>query len=188
MTPRPVDGIQPPASPPAPSLVLVYTGEGKGKTSAALGQVVRALGHGKAVAFAQCMKRADVAGEQAWLRQALGDRFQAGGLGFLRRGEDVERHRKAAREVLGWCLARLREGRLFLLVLDEALYALGSGLLGREDVQGLTAAARTAGCHLVLTGRGCPDWLQAEADLVSELQSLKHPFERGVPAVEGLDF
>ena len=121
-------------------MILVYTGDGKGKTSACIGQAVRALGQNLAVAFGQFMKRDGQAGEQAMLAQWLGPRFMAGGPGFLRREEDRPAHREAALRVLQWAQKQLEN--VDLLVLDETLYALKAGVLTREEVEELIALAR----------------------------------------------
>lgn len=170
-------------------MILVYTGEGKGKTSACAGQALRALGQGMGVAFGQFMKRDVGAGEQQLLRRLLGPRFRAGGLGFLRHEEDRPAHRAAAAELAAW--AREQAGQVDMLVLDEALYALGAGILTREDLAPLLEMARGsrgAVRHLVLSGRGLPDWLAGEADLVTEMQERKHPWRQGVPAAPGIEF
>ena len=105
-------------------MIIVYTGNGKGKTSACIGQAMRALGRDFAVGFGQFMKQPGCAGEQTVLARLLGDDFLAGGKGFLRREEDRPAHREAALVTLDW--ARQRLERLDLLVLDETLYALTS--------------------------------------------------------------
>ena len=167
-------------------MILVYTGQGKGKTSACVGQALRALGQGLEVAFGQFMKRECGAGEQAMLRRLLGARFRPGGLGFLRREEERPAHRAAALALLDW--ARQQLGQVKMLVLDEALYALGAGIISREELTLLLESARSADSHLVLSGRGLPDWLALEADLVTEMQVRKHPWRKGVPAAPGIEF
>ena len=170
-------------------MILVYTGEGKGKTSACAGQALRALGQGMAVAFGQFMKRHCGAGEQIMLSRLLGARFRAGGLGFLRHEEDRPAHRAAAAKLMDW--AREQAEEVDMLILDEALYALGAGILTREELSPLLTGARGAhgeDRHLVLSGRGLPDWLAEAADLVTEMQERKHPWRQGVPACRGIEF
>lgn len=167
-------------------MILVYTGPGKGKTSACLGQVVRALGRGLRVAFAQFMKRDGEAGEQAFLHQCLGDNFLAGGAGFFRDESVRPRHRAAASATLAW--ARSRLPAVDVLILDESLYALGHGLLLYEELQALLEDSITANTHLILSGRGFPNDLLPMVDLVTEMHEIKHPWQSGVPAVKGLDF
>jgi cob(I)alamin adenosyltransferase len=167
-------------------MILVYTGSGKGKTSACLGQAVRALGRGLRVAFAQFMKQDGQAGEQIFLRERLGDDFRAGGAGFFRREEDRPAHRQAALETLAW--ARERLPLADVLILDESLYALGHGLISREELLDVFAEARRHGKHLVLSGRGFPRDMLGDVDLVTELREIKHPWQQGLPATAGLDF
>ena len=167
-------------------MILVYTGEGKGKTSACAGQALRALGQGMSVAFGQFMKRDCGAGEQQMLRQLLGPRFRAGGLGFLRHEEERPAHRAAAVELMEW--ARQQAQEVDMLILDEALYALGAGILTREELAPLLARASEGDRHLVLSGRGLPGWLAEAADLVTEMQERKHPWRKGIPACRGIEF
>lgn len=167
-------------------MILVYTGNGKGKTSACLGQVVRALGGGLRVAFAQFMKESGCAGEQQLLVQLLGKDFLAGGCGFFRREEDRPQHRQAAESTLAWAYRQLADHDM--LILDEALYALRAGLLRQEELESLMQAARKTGCHVVLSGRDAPEWLVKEADLVTSMEEVKHPWQQGLPAVAGVDF
>ncbi|MDR1490268.1 MAG: cob(I)yrinic acid a,c-diamide adenosyltransferase [Desulfovibrio sp.] len=167
-------------------MILVYTGDGKGKTSAAVGQALRAHGQGLGVAFAQFMKRGGRAGEQKALSELLGTRFFAGGAGFFVKDSGYERHRQAALSVLAWAEERLPDADM--LVLDEALYALRSGLLLEEELRGLIAKARARGMYLVLTGRGLPEWLRKEADLITEMIPLKHPLRQGQKALKGIEF
>ena len=170
-------------------MILIYTGEGKGKTSAAMGQVLRGLGQDMRVAAAQFMKRPDQAGEQKMLGDILGEFFLAGGMGFLRNQAEFAVHRKAALAVLdrveGWLA---QDPPLEILVLDESLYALDAGLLTREELEALIRTAQSRNVHLVLTGRGLPDWLRDRADLVTEMVEQKHPFRSGMKAARGIEF
>jgi cob(I)alamin adenosyltransferase len=168
-------------------MLIVYTGPGKGKTSAAVGQTVRALGQDLRTAFGQFMKRPGQAGEQRMLERLLGTRFRAGGLGFLRNEEDRPAHRESALALLSWARGQLVSG-LEMLVLDEALYALGADLLTREEIESLARDAAAADCHLVLTGRGLPEWLHEMAQLVTEMGEVKHPFHAGVKAGRGIEY
>ena len=167
-------------------MILVYTGDGKGKTSACVGQTVRALGQNMTVAFGQFMKRSGQAGEQAMLARLLDERFFAGGMGFLRNDADRPAHRQAALRVLEWARAQLDQ--VDMLVLDESLYALGSGIVERQELEELMAAARAHGRHLVLSGRNAPDWLVEAADLVTSMTEVKHPWRTGVKAAPGIEF
>lgn len=167
-------------------MILVYTGNGKGKTSACVGQALRALGQNMRVAFGQFMKKDVRAGEQVMLARLLNEDFCAGGPGFLRRDEDFPEHRAAAEALLTWAMQRLP--RLDMLVLDESLYALRAGLLRRDELETLMDAATSAGCHLVLSGRDAPDWLVQRADLVTDMGEIKHPWRAGITAQRGIEF
>lgn len=168
-------------------MILLYIGPGKGKTSACVGQCLRAHGQGLAVAFGQFMKRDGLAGEQAVLHGLLGERFLAGGIGFFREEEERPAQRAAAQKVLVWAHGQLANGAR-MLILDEACNALGRGLLLEEEMRGLCLTCREAGCHLVLSGRTAPQWLQDEADLVTRMDAVRHPYTQGVPAQKGIEF
>ncbi len=168
-------------------MLIIYTGDGKGKTSAAVGQCIRALGSGLNVGFAQFMKRDGQAGEQKILLQLLGEHFHAGGEGFFRQEAERETHAQAAANVLAWARELLEQG-LDLLVLDELLYALGAQLLDKQSLLQLLELARQTDTHLVLTGRGLPEWLEEQADLVTEMRLIKHPFTKGIKAQRGIEY
>lgn len=167
-------------------MILVFTGDGKGKTSTAVGQAVRALGQGLRVGFFQYLKREGAAGEQKILRSLLGDSFAAGGLGFLRDTKQFPAHRKAAFALTKHVFARIPE--LDMLVLDEALYALKAELLTKDELRGIITLCGEKNAHLVLTGRNAPEWLVERADLVTEMREIKHPLAQGVPAARGIEF
>ncbi|MBG0775335.1 MAG: cob(I)yrinic acid a,c-diamide adenosyltransferase [Desulfovibrionaceae bacterium] len=169
-------------------MLIIYTGDGKGKTTAATGQTLRALGQGFRVAFGQFIKRADQAGEQRMLEQLLGaENYAAMGLGFYRNPAAKPRHRAAAENLLAWARARIGAG-LDMLVLDEALYALGADLVTRAEIEELCDAAARENFHLVLTGRGAPDWLLERADLATEMHKLKHHLDKGIQAQKGIEY
>lgn len=167
-------------------MILIYTGNGKGKTSACVGQAVRAHGQGLEVAFAQFMKRAGQAGEQVVLEQLLEGNFYAGGRGFFRSEENRPAHREAALETLRWALERLP--LVDMLVLDETLYALSARLLTREEVEHLLRLAEELRTHVVLSGRNLPEWLCERADLITDMEEVKHPWRQGVKATPGIEF
>lgn len=167
-------------------MILLYTGNGKGKTCACVGQAIRALGHGLSVVFAQFIKRPETAGEQIFLRQLLGKNFFPGGIGLYHRGgSDAQAHKEAARAVAIWAQERL--GEADLVILDECLYALHLGLLSSQIMTNILATCQTHGTHLVLSGRHAPEWLIEKADTVTEMVAVKHAFMDGMPALEGID-
>lgn len=167
-------------------MLLIYTGPGKGKTSACVGQAVRALGQGMRVAFGQFMKKDAQAGEQTMLGSLLGECFLASGAGFYRQ-VDFAVHRDKALALLAWARTRLDAG-LDMLILDETLYALGNGLIEQTEVLDLVDCCAAMGCHLVLSGRGAPDWLVERADIVSEIMDVKHVYASGGKACRGIEY
>lgn len=167
-------------------MIVVYTGKGKGKTSASVGQALRAHGQGMKVAFGQFMKRPDQAGEQKILGELLADNFFAGGKGFFRNEESRQEHREAALKVLSWAEENLPG--LQMLVLDESLYALSLGILREAELRDIIDKAVEGNVHIVLSGRGMPDWLRDEADLVTEMNEVKHPYAEVKKAVRGIEF
>jgi cob(I)alamin adenosyltransferase len=167
-------------------VLLVYTGNGKGKTSACVGQAIRALGQGLTVAFGQFMKKDGQAGEQRMLAQLLGPHFLASGAGFYRDNDHVT-HRAKAEQLLAWAGERLTQG-VDMLILDETIYALKHGLLLEEEVRGLITRCQDQGCHLVLSGRAAPDWLVELADIVSDITEVKHVYAQGGKARPGIEF
>ena len=168
-------------------MIIIYTGNGKGKTSACVGQAIRAHGRGLEVGFGQFMKRPDQAGEQRVCAALFGASFRAAGPGFLRSEEERPKHVEAAKALLAWA-EELLSGSVDLLVLDEALYALGSELISRRELEILLDRAEAKGVHVVLSGRGAPDWLCERAHLVTEMVEIKHPFAAGYKAAPGIEF
>jgi len=170
-------------------LVLVHTGPGKGKTTAALGMVLRSLGHGHRVAIVQFIKGAwEPAEKNAFAHWGDQLAFHATGEGFTWKTQDKDRDRAAAQR--GWEIARryLADPAFKLVLLDEANVALRLGYLSVEQVlEGVDL--RPPLTHAILTGRGAPAELIARADLVTEFTLVKHPLkEQGVRAQAGLEF
>jgi len=169
-------------------LVLVYTGDGKGKTSAALGTALRAVGAGWRVAFLQFMKGAWKSAEEnviplfgdQWLLRKLGR-------GFTWEHESLEEDRQAAQEAWAEAVQILQSGQYELVVLDEINYVLHYGFLDVEEVLD-ALRARPAHVHVVCTGRNAPEALISFADLVTEMRKVKHPFDQGILAQQGIDY
>ena len=172
---------------PRTGLLIVYTGDGRGKTTAALGQAVRAVGQGLAVSFIQFIKGAWPTGEAAACRR-FGDRLEwhTMGSGFTWASAPDEA-RSAARQ--GWDLASatLAAGRHDLVVLDELTHAIKQGFV-TEDEAVTALTARPAAMHVVVTGRDACDSLISIADLVTEMRCLKHPYAKGIAAQRGIEF
>lgn len=166
----------------------MYTGGGKGKTTAALGVVLRALGHGLRAHIVYFMKGDTRYGEQVALAQLPGVSLQRFGLPSLcnPRSPRPEEHLEAER-ALQAARQAVVAGQFQVVVLDEVNVALAFGLIPLEPVLALIRD-RPPGVELILTGRKAPPELIAAADLVTEMQEVKHPFQRGVLARAGIDY
>ena len=170
-------------------LVLVFTGDGKGKTTAALGLALRTLGHGDQVAVVQFIKGGWQPGEAKALElfgEAL--HWHALGEGFTWETQDRERDRQLVQQAWEQSLVYLADASRKLVVLDEVNVALKLGYLGIEQVlAGLHLRPELT--HVALTGRGAPPQLLERADLVTEMKLVRHPFrEQGVKAQRGIEF
>jgi cob(I)alamin adenosyltransferase len=174
-------------------LVIVLTGDGKGKTTSAFGQALRAAGAGLRVAVLQFIKGAWQTGEVRALRRTdLPITVERVGRGFtIDRLRDpripMADHAAAAQ----WGLARAREllssDEADVVVLDEIFGAVAAGLISEAEVNALLDLRRPT-VHLVLTGRAAPDSVLARADLVSDVRLIKHPYARGIRAQRGIEF
>lgn len=167
-------------------LLLVLTGNGKGKSSSAFGMVARALGHGLRVGIAQFIKGCQDTGEEAFFRRQPGVTWLVLGEGFTWETQDRARDAETAQR--GWTQARalLRDPALGLVVLDELTYPLKYGWLDIAEV--LTdLAARPAGQHVVITGRAAPEALCEAADTLTQMADIKHAFRAGIKAQRGID-
>jgi cob(I)alamin adenosyltransferase len=169
-------------------LVLVLTGDGKGKTTAALGQAMRAIGHGRRVLMVQFMKGDGRYGELRAAKHLPGLKIVQSGLPtFVKRGEPGADDVRLAREGLGVVAEALAGRRYDLLILDEVNVAIDYGLLPVDEVLALLRA-RPAEVDVVLTGRAAHPRVVEFADTVSEVRSLKHHYEAGVPARAGIEY
>lgn len=170
-------------------LIIVNTGNGKGKTTAALGMVMRSLGHGYNVAIVQFIKGAWEPAEKAVLSQWTSQlEFHAMGEGFTWETQDRERDIQKANQAWQKALDYIRNPDFKLVLLDEVNVALKLGYLNVEQVlAGLEQ--KSADAHVILTGRGAPTALIDRADLVTEMTLIKHPFrEQGVKAQPGIEY
>jgi cob(I)alamin adenosyltransferase len=170
-------------------LIIVNTGNGKGKTTAALGMVLRSLGHGYRVAIVQFIKGAWEPAEKAILSQFSPQlEFHALGEGFTWETQDKERDMEKVNEAWNKSLEYIRNSEYKLVLLDEINIALKLGYLSVEKVlAGL--AEKPEESHIILTGRGAPKELIETADLVTEMTLIKHPFrEQGIKAQAGIEF
>jgi cob(I)alamin adenosyltransferase len=174
-------------------LLMLNTGDGKGKTTAALGTMVRAAGRGLKCAMVQFMKSStDRYGEHESLEK-LGIEIYTMGAGFTWDTQDKSVDIKTSEETWGLCVEKMRSEEYDLLVFDELLYVLSYGFLDVDAVLGDIAEVRKAQphLHLILTGRNVDDALKNvvdAADLVTEMREIKHPFHAGIYAQQGIEF
>ncbi len=172
-------------------LVIVFTGDGKGKTSAALGVALRAVGHRMYVSVIQFIKSSAATGE-AKAAERLSPELElvSLGKGFVNccgSTTPLEEHRKAAREALSIARQRMHSGAWDVLILDELNTAVDLGLVSITEVLDLIRE-KPLKLHLVITGRNAHSDLIAAADMVTEMRSLRHPFDNGQHARRGIDF
>ncbi len=170
------------------SRIVIFTGDGKGKTTAALGMVMRAVGHGLTATVIQFIKNDPSTGELVALSRLGVEVFQ-GGKGFLPPSDSPQfaAHCQAARETLTHAASIIESGRSDLIVLDEICVAVSKGLLDERNVLAALQSARS-GCVLAITGRGATDGLKAMADTVSEISCCKHGYQTGIVAQKGVEF
>ncbi len=171
----------------AQGLVIVNTGDGKGKTTAALGVLTRAWGRGMRVCMLQFIKERDAQfGEERAARKMGVEVIPLGG-GFTWMSENIEQDRALARE--GWelCRKKIEGGGYDIVILDEITYCFKFGWLDLAEVLGVLRR-RPPLQHVILTGREAPPELIAFADLVTEMREIKHPYREGVKAQKGIEF
>lgn len=177
-------------------LVHIYTGEGKGKTTAALGLAFRAAGMGRRVLVVQFFKEDDApSGEKNIIRAiaSRGDfsielvRSNRRHPMFTGRDTDTELVRRSVADTFSGARQKALAGAVDVLVLDEALSAVNGGWLPVNDVLAFLDE-RPEGCEVVMTGRNAPVELVQAADYVTEMLKIKHPFDAGVPAREGIEY
>lgn len=172
-------------------LVIVYTGDGKGKTTAALGMALRAVGRGWRVLMIQF-------GKGAWhyaeldSSQRLAPDFEIlpMGIGFYKILDDKHseaEHRAAAQNALTFARAKMDTGEYDMLILDEVNGLVGAGLVSLQDILQLLDT-KPADLTLVLTGRNAPQEIIERADLVTEMREIKHPYQKGILAQKGIDY
>lgn len=171
------------------SRFLIFTGDGKGKTTAALGMALRASGHGMRACVIQFVKSDTTTGEYIACLDLPGLDVTLAGLGFVPPAGHPEFavHRRRAAEALELARAAVAGGAYDLVILDEILIAVQRGLLEEERVLAMAEARHPEVC-LVMTGRGAGDRLIALADTVTEMRCIKHGFQAGVPAERGVEF
>lgn len=172
-------------------LILVNTGDGKGKTTAALGTILRAVGYGHRCLIVQFIKGSWMYGELKSIRRLEPEvEFHRMGKGFVGIIDDNlprEEHELAARAALEFAKQKLASGDYKLVLLDEIFIAVQLGLFATDDVIDLMNV-RPAKTTLILTGRGAPQAVIDRADTVTEMREVKHAFQKGILAQRGVDY
>ncbi len=167
-------------------LLLVLTGNGKGKSSSAFGMVARALGHGMRIGVVQFIKGQFSTGEEAFFRRFAEIEYHVMGEGFTWETQDRERDMLAAQRAWETARRMLQDPQLHLVVLDELSLVLKYGYLHLEEVL-RDLNARPPMQHVIVTGRSAKPELVAAADTVTEMRAVKHAFEAGVRAQKGIE-
>ena len=168
-------------------VLVVNTGNGKGKSSAAFGVVARALGHGLKVGVVQFVKGRSDTGEEAFFRTQPNVAWHVGGEGFTWETQDEDRDARAAQAAWGVACGHLDDPDIGLLVLDEMTYAFKYGWLDLDQVIA-RLLSRPPLQHVIVTGRAAPQALRDTADTVSDIGMEKHAFQAGIKAMPGLEF
>ena len=168
-------------------LVIVNTGSGKGKTTAAMGTLLRAWGRGLKVIMLQFIKHSTANFGEQRAAQRMGVEMRAMGDGFTWRSQDLEQTAELA--VAHWqdCKNIIASGEYDLVVLDEFTYPLHYGWISVDEVIQVLKD-RPEMQHVIITGRHAPEALIEYADLVTEMQVVKHPYQKGIKAQPGIEF
>ena len=173
-------------------MYIIFTGNGKGKTTAALGQGLRALGTGKSVLMVQFIKGPWKSGEDTSVKK-LAPKFKIVkmGKGFVGILNDVLpwlEHQKAAQEGVQFAMEQIKEKKWDMVILDEIHVAISLKLICQADLDKLVNEATALGIDIVATGREATPEQIAKADLVTEMQEMKHPYYAGQKAAKGIEF
>ena len=168
-------------------LVIVYTGDGKGKSSSAFGVMLRAVARGWRVAVVQFIKSDKWQTGEKKMAEQLGVDWIVGGDGFTWESDDMEATEKAAQDAWQRASGILGSGDYDLVILDEATYPVTFGWIDVGDVVS-ALEARPSGVNVIITGRDADDALIAVADTATEMRKIKHAFDDGVVAKKGLDY
>ena len=167
-------------------LLLVNTGNGKGKSTAAFGIAFRAIGQGLTVCVIQFIKGKWKTGEMESARR-LGLELTPMGKGFTWESKNLEEDKALMRQAWTMATEKILSGNYDLIILDELNYVLGYGYIPIEEVVRILRS-RPSHVHVVLTGRNAPDEIISIADCVTEMRDIKHPYRSGIPAQKGIDF
>lgn len=171
--------------------IHIYTGDGKGKTTAALGLALRAIGAGKKVAIIQFMKKADYSEHKAIKKYKLPILVESFGIGYYKILGDKKpksAHQKAAEKALNRAREIINSKKYDLIILDEINVAIGFGLIDINEVISMLTANRLLTTEIILTGRKAHQKLKKLADLITDMKKVKHYFDKGIKAKKGIEF
>lgn len=187
-------GTRPPTEPPeepesarAPSVVIVHTGDGKGKTTAAMGTVLRAVARGWRVSVIQFLKSGRWRAGEERVARDLGVEWWSAGDGFTWEADDLDRSEGLAREAWEAAAGKIRSGAYDLVVLDEVTYPMAWGWIPVQEVVRVIRE-RPEHVNVVATGRDASPELVEVADTVTDMRKVRHAYDRGVRARRGIDY
>jgi len=172
-------------------LIHIYTGDGKGKTTSALGLALRAIGANKKVAVIQFMKKGIYSEHRAIKKYKLPILIESYGIGYYKIMGDKhteKEHKKAAHKALTRAGELIGSSKYDLVILDEINVAIGFGLIDANEVVTMLTAERLPTTEIVLTGRRAHPKLEKIADLITEMKKIKHPFDKGIIARKGTEY
>ena len=169
-------------------LVIVNTGNGKGKTTAALGTLFRAWGRDMRVCVVQFMKAETGNWGEVRAARKLNLDWHTMGDGFTWLSKDIDKSRQRVEQAWTFAQEKIASGAYDLSVLDEMTYAFHDGWLDVDEVIAWLKAHKPPEMHLIITGRAAPEKLIEYSDLVTEMREIKHPYQRGINAQKGIDF
>lgn len=167
-------------------LIHVYTGDGKGKTTAAVGSTIRAIGNGFKVLFVQFIKE-NLSGEISILQKfpELIDIYRCS-TGFIYK-EPKEYQKEKIKICLEELKIKIKNGKYDMIVLDELAVAISLSLISKDETEEFLSLI-DKNTEIIITGRGAPQWLIDKADLVTEMRNVKHYFEKGISAQRGIEY
>ena len=176
------------SEPKRKGLLIVYTGDGKGKTTAALGMLLRAWGREMNIAVFQFMKAETGQWGEIKAARKLGIEWHNLGDGFTWTSKDLNHSAEKACHAWRMAQEKIVSADYDMILLDEFTYPLQFGWIDTNEVVTWLKANKPAGLHLIITGRGAPVELLANADLITEMRPIRHPFDQGILAQPGVEY
>jgi len=169
--------------------IIIYTGKGKGKTTAALGTAMRALGQGMNVCMIQFIKSKNLKCGEHKLLASFKDRLELHilGQGFIYDKDNKQKQQEFFQNAWQLTKEKVTSGKYQLVILDELTHLVNLKLITEQEVLTLLSD-KPPKLHIIITGRGAPNFLIKQADLVTEMREIKHPYKKGVKAIKGIDY